>query len=115
MKTSVLRPNFENDRVHGRQISFAAAFLLPAAKLLEAPALLSKYAAGDILLPALLHFLLQAAILTAVLFAATRSEISLMERIQNTLGKWSFLVYTPLGLFFLYAAILPLLDLEKFV
>ena len=58
----------KNESIYGRQIAFAAAVLLPMSKLLEAPALLSKYAAGDLLLPALLHFLLQGILLGVLLF-----------------------------------------------
>ena len=52
-------PSQNEKTVYARQIAFAAAFLLPAARFLEAPSILSKYASGDILLPAILHFLLQ--------------------------------------------------------
>ncbi len=101
--------------VYGRQIAFAAAFLLPASKLLETPSLLSKYAAGDLLIPALLHFILQFGILSAVLFALSRSQYTLRERLESVLGKWINLVYIFYALYFLFSAILPLLDLEKFV
>ena len=49
----------ENDNIYARQIAFIGAFLLPATKFLEAPSLLAKDGAGDILLPAILHFVLQ--------------------------------------------------------
>jgi len=60
----------KNDIVLGRQIALAAAFLLPASKLLETPSILARYAGGDIILPALLHFLLQAGVLAIILFAS---------------------------------------------
>ena len=77
----------KNNVVCGRQIALAAAFLLPAAKLLEAPSLLAKYTAGDLLLPALLHFVLQTALLFALLYAASRSEKTLFERLHLRFGK----------------------------
>lgn len=104
-----------NDRILGRQIAFAAAFLLPTAKFLEAPSLLAKYAEGDLLVPALLHFLLQAGVLYALLFAASRSEKTLFERINEKLGKGAILFYLPFAIYYIFAAILPLLDLEKFI
>ena len=73
----------KNDGILSRQIAFAAAFLLPTAKLLEAPSILAKDAAGDLLLPALLHFLVQAGVLFAVLVAASRSEKPLLTRLQE--------------------------------
>ena len=101
-------------QVCGRQIALAAAFLLPAAKLLEAPSILATYAAGDLLLPAFLHFLVQFAVLSALIFAASKSEKTLFERLNQRFGKWSIVFYGLYALYFLFAAILPLLDMEKF-
>ena len=101
--------------VCARQIAFAAAFLLPVAKLLEVPSILARYAKGDLLLPALVHFLLQTLLLLGILYAASRSEKSILERLQLRLGKWMVLLYVLYAAYFLLAAILPLLDLEKFV
>ena len=101
-------------QVCGRQIALAAAFLLPAAKLLEAPSILATYAAGDLLLPAFLHFLLQFGVLFALLFTVSKSEKTLFERLNACLGKWSLLFYGLYAAYFLFAAVLPLLDMEKF-
>ena len=100
--------------VYGRQIAFAAAFLLPASKLLEAPSLLARYAAGDLLAPAILHFLLQGGFLCFFLFLLQKSKRSLAECIQQKWGKSASIFYTFFALYYLFAATLPLLDLEKF-
>lgn len=105
----------QNESIYARQIAFAAAFLLPAARFLEAPSILAKYATGDILLPALLHFLMQTLVLLAVLYAASRSEKSLLQRLQEWLGKGIFVVYIAYAAYFLFAVILPVFDLEKYV
>lgn len=104
----------KNDMVNGRQIALAAACLLPAARLLEAPSILAKYAEGDLLFPALLHFLLQGGLLFALIFATSQSDKTLFERLESRLGKWSSLVYLALSAYYLFTAILPLFDLEKF-
>ena len=104
-----------NDKITTQQIALAAACLLPCAKLLEVPSLLARYATGDLLLPALLHFLVQAGILFLILFAISQSEKTLFERLDEALGKWSILFYALFGVYFLLCAILPLLDLEKFI
>ncbi len=104
-----------NDKVYARQIAFFAAFILPLGKFLELPSLLSRYAKGDILLPAILQFLIQALLLLGVLYAASRSKKSLVERINERLGKWAYPLYILYAAYFLVAAALPLLDLEKFV
>lgn len=103
------------ESVLARQIAFVAAFLLPAAKLLEVPSLLAKHAGGDLLLPALLHFLIQTLVLLGVLYAASRSEKTLLERLQARLGKGVYILYALYAVYFLFAAVLPLFDLEKFV
>ena len=110
MNARTSQPN----QVCGRQIALAAAFLLPAAKLLEAPSILATYAKGDLLLPALLHFILQFAVLSALLFTISKSEKTLFERLNERLGKWSVAFYGVYALYFLFAAVLPLLDMEKF-
>ncbi len=115
MTKTELFPSPKNDGILSRQIAFVAAFLLPAAKLLEAPSLLAQYAAGDILFPALLHFILQAGVLLALLYAASRSEKTLFERLNEWLGRAAGAVYIFFAAYFLFYAILPLLDLEKFV
>ena len=106
--------NVKTDVVNSRQIALAAACLLPAARLLEAPSILAKYAAGDLLLPAFLHFLLQGGLLFILLFTISRSEKTLFERLEIRFGKWSVLVYIALSIYYLFSAILPLFDLEKF-
>ena len=88
--------------------------MLPAAKLLEVPSILAKYAAGDLLLPALFHFAVQFGVLMALLFAASKSDKTLFERLNERLGKWSIFFYGLYAVYFLFAAILPLLDMEKF-
>lgn len=101
--------------VCARQIAFFAAFVLPTYKLLELPSLLAKYAKGDLLLPATLQFLLQTLFLALLVYAASQSESPLAERLERTLGKWVYPLYAAYGLYYLFAAVLPLLDLEKFV
>ena len=115
MNKTALSPTHANNRILGRQIAFAAAFLLPAAKFLEAPSLLAKYAKGDLLLPAVLHFLLQAGVLFAILSVAARSEKTLFERLNERLGKGAVFFYLLFSIYYIFATILPLLDLEKFI
>ena len=107
-------PN-ENQTVLPRQVAFAAAFLLPLGKFLETPSLLARYAKGDILLPALFWFLIETLVLLTVLYAATRSEKTLSERLQASLGKGAAVVYALFAIYYLFAVLLPILELEKFV
>lgn len=104
----------KNSTIYSRQIAFVAAFILPTAKFLEAPALLAKYAAGDLLLPAFLHFLLQSAILALLLFSLSETQ-TLSARLRLALGKIFPVVYIVYATYFVFCALLPLLDMEKFV
>lgn len=110
----MLLKNPTKGAVCGRQIAFAAAFLLPAAKLLETPALLSRYAAGDLLAPATAHLVLQGVCLFLVLTLLQKSEFSLFERLQRTFKRGTPWILVGLAAYYLFAAVLPLLDLEKF-
>ena len=105
----------ENDCINGRQIAFFAAFILPIYKLLELPSILSRFTGGDLLLPALLQYLFQTGILLALLFTASRLEKPLLKHLEEKLGKWTAVLYFLYVFYFLFAAVLPLLDLDKFV
>ena len=105
----------ENDQINGRQIAFFAAFILPIYKLLELPSILSRFTGGDLLLPALLQYLFQTGILLALLFVASSLEKPLLVYLEEKFGKWTAIIYVFYALYFLFAATLPLLDLDKFV
>ena len=106
----------ETPQVVGRQICFFAAFFLPVSKMLEAPSLLAKYAAGDLLVPTLLHYLLQGGALAAILFLLSRLKKPLLSVVADGIGagltKFFCLLYAA---YFLLSALIPLLDLEKFI
>ena len=104
-----------NNTIYPRQIAFIAAFFLPMTKFLEVPSILAGKTEGDLLLPALLHFVLQFAILILLLWLASRSEKTLFERLESRLGKWIRVFYGIYAVYFVFASILPLFDLEKFV
>ncbi len=107
--------NAKTKEIYARQIAFCAAFILPMGKFLEVPSLLSRYAKGDILLPAILQFLVQTLVLLAVLYACSKSKKSLLERLEEKLGRGVIVLYISYAIYFVFAALLPLLDLEKFV
>ena len=112
-ESTLIKPQ-KNEGLCTRQLAFVGAFLLPTAKLLEAPSLLAQHAKGDLLLPAFLHFLLEVGVLCVLLFASSRSEQTLFERLNAFLGKGARVFYGIYALYFLFISILPLLDLEKF-
>ena len=104
-----------NGEVYARQIAFVAAFILPVGKFLETPSILAKYAKGDLLLPAVIQFLFQSLILLGILYALSKSPKTLFERLSDVLGKGALVFFILYTLFYLFSAILPIFDLEKFV
>lgn len=106
----------DSPALNGRQLCFFAAFIVPLSKLLETPSLLAKYALGDLLLPALIQFVLQAIPLAAILFIASKTDKGLFSLVKEKLGKvGAKIVYWILAAYYLFSTLLPLLDLEKFV
>ena len=98
-----------------RQIAFVCAFLLPMGKLMEVPSLLARYAKGDLLLPALIQFSLQALVLLCLLFALSSSKATLHQRLFSVFGRATPVLYALFAVYYLLASVLPLLDFEKFV
>lgn len=108
--------SLDSPALNGRQLCFFAAFIVPLSKLLETPSLLAKYALGDLLLPALIQFVLQAIPLAAILFIASKTDKGLFSLVKEKLGKvGAKIVYWILAAYYLFSTLLPLLDLEKFV
>ena len=93
--------------VPARQIALFAACVLPVYKLVETPSLLAALLQGDLLVPAILHYLVQTGVLLALLLGAKRLGKPLFSRLN---GPFWYIVY---GAFYLFYAVLPLLDLEK--
>lgn len=102
--------------VNDRQLCFFAAFLIPVGKLLTTPSVLAYYAKGDLLVPALLHYLLQAAMLAVILFIASRTDKSFFQLLSDSLGKITarviFIIY---AIYLVFSTLLPLLEIERFV
>lgn len=100
--------------ISARQIALFCACVLPAYKLVELPSLLSDFAKGGLLLPALLQFVLQFAVLGAVLYVIGSGKETLLSRLEKRLGKKLYIAYALYAPFFILFALLPILDLEKF-
>lgn len=117
MTTATIQTNTRNPApVKARQICFFAAFMLPMTKLLEAPSNLSKEALGDLLLPALLHFLFQAGVIFGLLLFISKTDGGLFPFLERKIGKTGLKIFKwCLAVYFLFSVLQPLLDLEKFV
>jgi hypothetical protein len=98
----------DNDSVYGRQIALFAAFVLPVYKLLELPSLLARFNGGDLLLPALLHYLAQTGVLIGILYTISKSEKPLFVRLQEKFGRGMFVFYVAYIVFFPFSVLMPL-------
>ena len=101
--------------INTRQLCFLIAFLFPIGKMLEAPRLLAANAKGDLLVAALLSMLLEALPIAAFIFLSYKTDKSLFQLLEDGFGKWvAKIAYFVLALYYLFAAILPVMDAEKF-
>lgn len=101
--------------VNTRQLCFLIAFLFPIARFLEAPRLLAEGAKGDLLIATFFSLCLEGVPVAAFLFLARKTDKTLYELLEESLGKWAAKgAYLLLSAYFLFAAVLPLMDGEKF-
>lgn len=98
-----------------RQLFFFLACVAPVGKLVILPARLAEYSKNDLWIPALLQFMLQAAVIFCVLLLGKRN-MTLYELLRNTFGKvFGTILLVIFSLFLLYASVLPLLEQKLFV
>ena len=95
-------------KISQRQLYFFLACVAPVGKLILLPAQLALYSGNDLVFPALVNLLLQAAVIYAVLYlhrsGKTLYEL-LKERTGKIFAKAAIVVFT---LFLLYCALIPL-------
>lgn len=95
-------------QIKQRQLFFFLACVAPVGKLVLMPSDLVFRAKNDLLFPALVNLLLQAAVIFLVLLLCKRQK-SLFELLEESVGRIAATVIVIiLSLFLLYAAILPL-------
>ena len=108
--------NTKKQRINARQLAFFTAFLLPAQKLLELPSLLTTYAGGDLLIAALFGLALEFLPFCCLLLFAKRTGCAPIEGLERRCGIATARIFCGVyGVFLLSCAVLPLLDLEKFI
>lgn len=99
-----------------RQICFLFAAILPVTRLLVYPATLTFWAKNDLLFSAALSFLLEGTAVAAVLFAASRTQKTLFQLLEENFGTLAArAVYLLFALFFAFSAFLPILEQRGFV
>lgn len=102
-------------KISSRQLFFFLACVAPVGKIILMPSTLVEMAGNDLLFPAAANFLLQAGVIFLVMLLS-RSNLTFYALLENTFGKIAAkIVSVVLSLFFLYAAILPILEQKLFV
>ncbi len=74
------------NKISSRQLYFFLACVAPVGKLVILPSRLAFYSRNDLLIPAAVNFLIQAAVIFCVLLLAKRN-VNLYELLANTFGK----------------------------
>lgn len=101
--------------INVRQLAFFLAFFLPIGKFMELPSLLARYAAGDLLLPAIFGLAFEFICFFALFFFAMHCKQSIFERIEERFGRGAArFAYAVCAAALLFYSLLPLLDLEKY-
>lgn len=104
------------DKIKLRQICFYFAAVMPVAKMLVYPTALVYRARNGLLFSALLNFLAEGLIVLLVMLAAKRTGCSLFGLIRQKFGDAAArCVYGLFALFFLFSALLPLMEQKNFV
>lgn len=102
-------------KIAPRQLYFFLATIAPVGKIILMPTQLVLQAKNDLLFPAALNFLLQAAVIFFVVLLAKNNR-SLYELLSYTFGKIAAkILMTLFSLFLFYAALLPLLEQKLLV
>ncbi len=103
------------NKIKSRQLYLYFLAIAPVGKLVLMPTQLAVYAGNDLLFPAAANIVLQSAVIFFVMLLARRNK-SLYALVEARLGSIAGkLVCTLFSLFFLYAALLPLLEQKLMV
>lgn len=94
-----------------RQLCFIVGGLFPLTKLIVVPSLFAYHMKSDLLLPALILFLLEGLVLLAVLFLSSRTEQTFYSLLEGTFGSFvARAVFFLYGVYFLLSALLPIFE-----
>ena len=103
------------NKISTRQLYFFLAAIAPVGKIILLPTNLVYYAKNDLLFPAAMNFLLQAAVVFLVLLLAKNNK-PFYELVADKLGHIAAkIILCVFALFFLFAAVLPLVEQKLFV
>lgn len=104
------------DRLSVRQICFMLICYNAATKLLLYPAFMAAEVGNALIFPALFDLALQTVVVWAVAFLSSKTDKSFYELIADNLGNMTAkVVYALLGIYFLFCAVVPLIEQQNFI
>lgn len=104
------------NRMSVRQICFMLICYNAATKLLLYPAFMAAETGNALIFPALFDLALQTIVVWAVAFLSSRTDASFYDLLEGALGKTVAKgVYALLALYFLFTAIVPLVEQKNFI
>lgn len=104
------------NKISARQLCLFFSCMAPVGKMIRLPSILSEQAGNGLLLSALFSASLQLVVLFALLKLSERTNLSFFELVENTFGKVGKGIFSALfALYFVWAAIYPLLEQKSFV
>lgn len=99
-----------------RQICFIMIAYTVVGKLLSYPTELSYFCGRDLLVPAIIDFLIDGIVVWGVAFLCSRTDKTFFELLKGTVGNvCTRIVFGLFAVFFLLAALLPLFEQELYV
>ncbi|MDE6441928.1 MAG: spore germination protein [Clostridia bacterium] len=104
------------NKISVRQICFILLAYTAVSKFILYPTVLSFQSGRDLLFSALIDFLVQGVIIWAVSYLCSRTEKTLFELIEDTLGNITArIIYGLFALFFIVCTIVPLFEQKVYV
>lgn len=105
-----------NGTIKVRQICFMLVAYNAATKLLLYPTFMAAEAGNALIIPALVGVALQTAAVGVTAYLCSRTDKTLFALVEEKLGKAAARVlYVLLGLYFLFLAVVPLIEQQNFI
>ena len=105
-----------NGTIKVRQICFMLVAYNAATKLLLYPTFMAAEAGNALVIPALVGVALQTAAVGATAYLSSRTDKTLFALVEQRLGRAAArTVYVLLGLYFLFLAVVPLVEQKNFI
>lgn len=103
-------------KINVRQICFIMIAYTAVTKLLLYPTALADYCGRDILIPALINFLIEGIIIWGVSYLCSRTDKTFYELLKSNIGKvGAKIVFGFFTAYFIFAAIVPVFEQKLYV